>query len=373
MGRLVCLAGLLAAACGGGGGGAAPAAQGLSITTQSLPQGNVGHPLHVEFTASGGVEPYSWWISSSGGALPEGLSLTIDGHLAGTPAEPGAVDLLVVAQDSTQAFDLVSLHIEVRDVRILPDVGGPLVPGATMAFEAEGGRPDYRFEFVFRNTGGTLSADGLYVAGSDPGIDVVRAVDGDGFFDEIGVTVGDDPFVGFQPIWGTTDVWHVRWDEVYDPTPSYASDFDEVLATLGLRRPESTDVNGTEEDRLARLLVVRRTLGHLSSYFGNGMDGYPKPGGVSISFVGPAGLPDGTTPSVGGTMSPSADAYNSICVRYGSDAAVVGTAWYDVGNRVIEHDCGDADGIPLGVFANRILGPYLVSFANGLRADPVNA
>jgi hypothetical protein len=204
-------------------------------------------------------------------------------------------------------------------------------------------------------------------------VDIVRATDQDGFFDEVSISVGDDPFVGFTAAWGSTDVWWIDWDVIYDPTPTYFADFDEVLVALGLRASGSTGAQGSEADQLAKFLVIRRTLGWLSRYYGNNDDGSPAPGGLSISFVGPAGPGGGITPSVGGVIGAAPNRYSSICIRYGNTGGVVGTAWLDDTNNSIEHDCGDPSGTPLGIFANRVLSVYLPSFNNGIASNPVGA
>jgi hypothetical protein len=295
-----------------------------------------------------------------------------DGRLAGIPTQATTRSVVVVVQDADSAIDLVTLSIEVRDVEIDATADGVVVPGTSVTFTASGGGGGYQFSLTANQSGGSISAGGSYVAGNDSGVDVVRAVDQDGFYEEAAVTVGQDPFIGFSEQWGTTDVWWINWDVVYDPSPDYSSDFDEVLVALGLRDPASTDVSGTEADDLARLLVIRRTLGHLSTFYGNGLDGNPQTDGLSISFVGPDGTDSGSTPSVGGILGASPTRYSTICVRYGSDAGIVGTAWLDPNNDSVEHDCGNPQGTSLGVFANRILAPYLSAYRNGLNT-PVGA
>jgi len=369
---------VLLASCGSSGGlGAAPppSSQQLAIVTPALQKGNVGRVYFQRLQAQGGAAPYSWWVSSSGAPLPDGMSLTGDGTLTGTPSAPSAGTVVFVAQDRVGAHGLTSLFLEVRDIAISPSSSGAVVPGSSIAFSAQGGEPTYSFTLTTNSSGGTVATGGAYTAGAGAGVDVVRATDADGFYDEVSVTVGDDPFVGFRATWNTTDVWWVDWDVVYDPTPTYATDFDEALVSLGLRNPGSTDAEGREEDRLARLLVIRRALGHLSTYYGNGFDGDPRPGGLSISFVGPFGPGTGSTPAVGSTSGPTPGGrgYSTICTRYGETGSVVGTAYYDPSNRFLEHDCGNPGGTALGVMVNRILGPYLFSFGNGIASNPVAA
>lgn len=366
---------LLAAACGGGGGGGSGSGgsgAALAITTQSLGDGNVGYSLFQRLAAAGGTAPYTWWISSAGDPLPPGLGLTTDGSLAGIPTAAATRSVVVVAQDRNSALAVVTLRIEVRDVEIASSASSPMLPGTSATFSASGGIAQYAFSLSQNQSGGSISGAGSYQAGGDGGVDVVRATDRDGFYDERAVTVGDDPFAGFAPRWGTSDVWWVDWDVVYDPAPTYASDLDEVLVALGLRDPASTGAVGTEADELARLLVIRRALGHVSTYYGNGIDGNAQAGGLAVSFVGPEGTA-GTTPGTGGTLPAGSSRYSTICVRHGPSSSVVGTAWLDPGNLRVEHDCGDPGGTVLGVFANRILPSYLAAFDNAIDADPVGS
>ncbi|MHC4579313.1 MAG: hypothetical protein ACYTED_18130 [Planctomycetota bacterium] len=365
---------LVLAACESGDSGGGSGQSGtLAIVTQSLDQGNVAHPYFQQLQAAGGVRPYSWWVSNTGDPLPTGMSLTNDGRLAGTPTQPAARTVVLVVQDVALRLDLVSLPLEVRDVEISGGAGGAVMPGTQLSFSASGGVPAYQFSLPINMSGGSVTSGGSYTAGNTGGVDVVRATDSGGFFEEVSVTVGQNPFVGFDAVWGTTDVWWIDWDVVYDPSPTYASDLDEVLVALGLRDPGSTGVQGTEADELARFLLIRRTLGHLSTYYGNGMDGNPQPGGLSISFVGPSGPAVGITPAPGGVLPAAPLRYGTICVRYGPSPGVVGTAWLDGSNGNVEHNCADPQGTALGVFSNRILAPYLASFNNSIASNPVGA
>jgi hypothetical protein len=70
----------------------------LSITTASLPSITVGTPYSVTLSASGGVLPYTWSVSS--GALPAGLSLSPAGVISGTPTAQGTSSFTVAVTDS---------------------------------------------------------------------------------------------------------------------------------------------------------------------------------------------------------------------------------------------------------------------------------
>jgi len=57
---------------------------GVSVTTTSLPVGIVGSGYIAMLTASGGMQPYSWTLSS--GSLPPGLTLNPSGAIGGSPS-----------------------------------------------------------------------------------------------------------------------------------------------------------------------------------------------------------------------------------------------------------------------------------------------
>jgi large repetitive protein len=66
----------------------------LSVTAQQPqalhivgvpPEGMVGVPYSCPLGARHGVGPYTWTLT--GGALPEGLELTADGKIVGTPSK----------------------------------------------------------------------------------------------------------------------------------------------------------------------------------------------------------------------------------------------------------------------------------------------
>ena len=71
----------------------------LSITTTSLPSGNVGNAYSATLTAIGGVYPYTWSVTS--GTLPDGLHLNAStGAITGTPTTVGTSNFTVQAADS---------------------------------------------------------------------------------------------------------------------------------------------------------------------------------------------------------------------------------------------------------------------------------
>jgi hypothetical protein len=69
-----------------------------TITTTSLPQGQLGVSYQQSVTASGGIPPYTWRISS--GNPPAGINLTSNGQLSGSPSATGTFTFIVSVTDS---------------------------------------------------------------------------------------------------------------------------------------------------------------------------------------------------------------------------------------------------------------------------------
>lgn len=102
----------------------------LTITTASLPSGTVGTPYSQILTATGGVPPYTWSLSS--GTLPNGLNLNSStGVISGIPSSSGTASFIVRATDSiaTSATRNFSIAIESNDARV---VGAPPTGTSTL-------------------------------------------------------------------------------------------------------------------------------------------------------------------------------------------------------------------------------------------------
>ncbi|MGD0732538.1 MAG: Ig-like domain repeat protein [Terracidiphilus sp.] len=85
----------------------------LAVTTASLPSGVVSIAYAQTLTATGGVTPYTWSISS--GSLPGGLSLaTGTGAISGLPTTPGPSTFTVKVKDSTGSTATQSLTITIN-------------------------------------------------------------------------------------------------------------------------------------------------------------------------------------------------------------------------------------------------------------------
>ena len=78
---------------------AAVAEQPLTIVDDSLPALNAGAEFQVQLHASGGIPPYLWTVSE--GELPEGITLSPTGMLAGRPVKAGKLNVKVMVADSS--------------------------------------------------------------------------------------------------------------------------------------------------------------------------------------------------------------------------------------------------------------------------------
>lgn len=81
----------------------------ITISPPTLPGGSQGTPYSQQLTAIGGTAPYAF---TETGALPNGITLTSGGLLAGTPTVAGSFPITVTATDAntctgTQAYTLV--------------------------------------------------------------------------------------------------------------------------------------------------------------------------------------------------------------------------------------------------------------------------
>jgi hypothetical protein len=80
----------------------------LSITTATLSAANVGMSYTATITATGGVAPYTFAVTT--GSLPAGLTLSSSGTISGTPTAAGSFTFTITVTDS--AANVVMLHVE---------------------------------------------------------------------------------------------------------------------------------------------------------------------------------------------------------------------------------------------------------------------
>ena len=134
-----------------------PGLDSLTIITSGLPVGTVEVPYFHPIIAIGGIPPYDWEVID--GSLPDGLTLTPDGLLSGTPTTDGDFDFSVQVTDSgategtgesaEKSFTLtVVLATEPLAITTtsLPD--GTIEAPYSRALAATGGAPPYDWSVI---------------------------------------------------------------------------------------------------------------------------------------------------------------------------------------------------------------------------------
>lgn len=114
--------------------------RGLAILTSEMPIATVDRAYDEPVVAAGGEEGSVKFelVSGASQPLPAGLALTSDGHIQGTPTEPGTRTFVVRASDSAGRSDYRALALEVRSppAPVKPDSGcatGGASAGALLA------------------------------------------------------------------------------------------------------------------------------------------------------------------------------------------------------------------------------------------------
>lgn len=82
--------------------GGPPGCPAITISPATLPPATEGIPYSQQLTASGGVAPYVFTVTS--GVLPAGLTMPASGLISGTPTTAGAAAFTVRATDASGCF-----------------------------------------------------------------------------------------------------------------------------------------------------------------------------------------------------------------------------------------------------------------------------
>ena len=94
----------------------APSCPAITIAPTTLPDGFVNGSYSQTLTASGGISPYAWAITS--GSAPTGLSLSSAGALTGTPTAVGTYTFTTRASDANGCAATRSYTFNIRSLRV---------------------------------------------------------------------------------------------------------------------------------------------------------------------------------------------------------------------------------------------------------------
>jgi len=112
-------------------------AEGLVIVTDSLPVGLQGFEYEANLEALGGLSPYGWMISA--GSLPDGLFLTYDGWIHGSPDEVGEFPLTVKVFDDAEPPQMswkdLMLLIDIAPLEIVGEEEYDLLVGKVIVMD----------------------------------------------------------------------------------------------------------------------------------------------------------------------------------------------------------------------------------------------
>ncbi len=93
----------------------------VTLSPSTLPAAGVGGSYSQHITASGGTDPYAFVVSA--GSLPGGLTLALDGTLAGTPTTAGSYNFTVIGADHIVCMGSQAYAMAVNPPPLVASVG----------------------------------------------------------------------------------------------------------------------------------------------------------------------------------------------------------------------------------------------------------
>lgn len=84
----------------------------LNIITPSLSSGKVNQYYNANLQASGGISPYNFYLTS--GSLPQGLSLSTNGQISGTPQAAGNFNFTVQVRDNVNQISSNTFALQIN-------------------------------------------------------------------------------------------------------------------------------------------------------------------------------------------------------------------------------------------------------------------
>ena len=132
----------------------------LTVTTASLPNGQVGLAYSAGVAASGGVPPYTWAISG----LPPGVSGSASGAIGGTPTAAGTYSVSVTVTDSTGTKASQGYTVTISGASLMVTTtslaGGTVGTAYSAGLAAAGGVQPYTWAVTGLPAGLSASATG---------------------------------------------------------------------------------------------------------------------------------------------------------------------------------------------------------------------
>ncbi|MFN7564503.1 MAG: SdrD B-like domain-containing protein [Prosthecobacter sp.] len=134
---------------------------GMSITPPSLTNATVGTAYSQALSASGGTAPYVWSVIS--GTLPNGVSLSTNGILSGTPTQATTATFTIEARDAFNCTvtQLYSLVVNCPAITVTPATlpNGYLSAPYSQQLTAAGGTGPYTWQIIAGSPPAGLSMD----------------------------------------------------------------------------------------------------------------------------------------------------------------------------------------------------------------------
>ncbi len=200
----------------------------IEITTPSLPAGMEMVPYDFTLSVTNGVYPYLWTIS--GGGLPPGIHLSLEGHLSGMVTNAGSQIVVITAQTFPGEITNVTFQFDVDpnpNTRPVVTSKSPSVPPGFLALDEgesglfslqahdpQGTNLSYRWTWDGMEVGTDTNAYLHTVAWGDLGSHVLRCYVSDDLWDE--VVYAEWPVVSQdKPLLITTDALPVGMEMVW--------------------------------------------------------------------------------------------------------------------------------------------------------------
>ncbi|HEV7307776.1 beta strand repeat-containing protein, partial [Ensifer sp.] len=137
----------------------------IDVTPDNPPDGGVGVPYSMQFTASGGTPGYTYTRDS--GTLPTGLSLSSSGLLSGTPTAAASFTFKLKVQDST-TISTGGVHFLAQDITVTINSFPPVTLSPASGSALSAGTVGTAYSQSVSATGGSGTISYTVTTGSLP-------------------------------------------------------------------------------------------------------------------------------------------------------------------------------------------------------------